>query len=322
MMSFKNFLLKRRSSKGRKAIQSALDLHNRGEARRDGLTLTHASHHLKIEWRARDVHPWDRASESRQRELLFAEQSMADTDAALSRLFNDLPEVDVIEFTVTHPDSGQRILDGTVERACQAPCTRSVSARTRLWQRGVTVPILFIVAFALGSGASCAQSQTTTAGPQADASSTSTDVFVMIGSDFDRPGLLPRANYNIGIGHTFGFLKKDPIGDELTFGYTYENAGTHGFLHTAFGEHTESAGVMKNFSLPKTKILTGYTWIQSGITSYTGNAHVQNRLDSGVSLGAIVHFNNNNSIWLQESYSKVVTVPWYTTSSIGYTYSW
>lgn len=155
-----------------------------------------------------------------------------------------------------------------------------------------------------------------------ESAGTSTDLFVMIGSDFDRPGLLPRANYNIGIGHTFAFLKKDPIGDELTFGYTYENAGSHGFFDTAFGEHTESAGVMKNFSLPKTKVVTGYTWIQSGITSYTGNKTVQNRLDSGVSLGGIVHFNNNNSIWIQESYSKVVTVPWYTTSSIGYTYSW
>src|ERR1700686_2642531 len=151
---------------------------------------------------------------------------------------------------------------------------------------------------------------------------TSTDLFVMLGSDFDRPGLLPRANYNIGIGHTFGFLKKDPFGDELTFGYTYENSGTHGFLHTAFGEHTESAGLMKNFPLPATKLVTGYTWIQSGLTSYTGNAQMQNRLASGASLGAIVHFNNKNSIWIQESYNKVVTVPWYITSSIGYTYSW
>ena len=144
----------------------------------------------------------------------------------------------------------------------------------------------------------------------------------MFGSDFDRPGLLPRANYNIGIGHTFGFLKKDPFGDELTFGYTYENAGTHGFLHTTIGEHTESAGVMKNFSMPKTKVLTGYTWIQTGITSYTGGSHVANRLDSGVSVGAIIHFNTKSSIWLQESYSKVVTVPWYTTTCLGYTYSW
>jgi hypothetical protein len=156
----------------------------------------------------------------------------------------------------------------------------------------------------------------------AESAGTSTDLFVMFGSDFDRPGLLPRANYNMGIGHTFGFLKKDPIGDELTFGYTYENSGTHGFLHTSNGEHTESAGVMKNFSLPGTKIVTGYTWLQSGITSFTGNAKVQNRLDSGVSIGAIVHFTMSNSIWLQESYSKVVTVPWYTTASLGYTYSW
>jgi hypothetical protein len=152
--------------------------------------------------------------------------------------------------------------------------------------------------------------------------STSTDLFVMGGSDFDRPGVVPRANYNIGIGHTFAFLKKDPIGDELTFGYTYENAGTHGFLHTAYGEHSEQIGVMKNFSLPKTQAVSGYTWIQTGITSYTGNSHVLNRLDTGLSLGAIVHLNFHSSIWIQESYSKVVTVPWYTTTSIGYTYSW
>ena len=187
---------------------------------------------------------------------------------------------------------------------------------------------IFAVFLVLTSITPCLHSQTTApsvdkpATLEQEPAGTSTDFFVMIGSDFDRPGLLPRANYNIGIGHTFDFLKRDPIGDELTFGYTYENAGPNGFLHTAYGEHTESAGVMKNFSLPKTKTWTGYTWIQSGITSFTGNRHVQNRLDSGASLGAIVHFNNNNSLWLQESYSKVVTIPWYTTSSIGYTYSW
>lgn len=58
---------------------------------------------------------------------------------------------------------------------------------------------------------------------------TSTDLFVMFGSDFNRPGLLPRANYNLGIGHTFAFLKKNPLGDELTIAYTYENAGTTAF---------------------------------------------------------------------------------------------
>jgi hypothetical protein len=152
--------------------------------------------------------------------------------------------------------------------------------------------------------------------------STSTDLFVMAGSDLDRPGTLPRANYNIGIGHTFGFLKKDPIGDELTFAYTYENAGTHGFLHTQYGEHTEQAGVMKNFAIPKTQVVSGYTWVQMGVTTYTGYSHLANHLDTGLSIGAIVHLSFHSSIWIQESYSKVVTVPWYTTSSIGYTYSW
>ena len=39
---------------------------------------------------------------------------------------------------------------------------------------------------------------------------TSNDLFVMFGSDLVRPGLEPKANDNIGLGHTFAFLKKDP----------------------------------------------------------------------------------------------------------------
>lgn len=185
--------------------------------------------------------------------------------------------------------------------------------------------ICLIILASVTSG-SCAQTEGGAPNPSAAKgeapSGTSTDLFVGMGSDFDRPGLVARANYGIGIGHTFGFLKKDPIGDELTFGYTYENAGTHGFLHTDFGEHTESAGLMKNFGLPKTKLVSGYTWIQGGITSYTGNANVRNRFASSASLGAIVHLSHHNSIWIQGSYNKVVTVPWYTSSSISYTYSW
>jgi len=151
---------------------------------------------------------------------------------------------------------------------------------------------------------------------------TSNDLFVMFGSDFVRPGLESKANYNIGLGHTFGFLRKDPFGDELTFAYTYENAGSHGFLHTDFGAHTEALGIMKNFGLPGTKHFTGYTWIQGGITSLTGNAFVQNRFYNGDSLGLIAHFNDRNSVWIQETFNKIPTIHWYTTASIGYTRSW
>jgi hypothetical protein len=153
------------------------------------------------------------------------------------------------------------------------------------------------------------------------ATGTSTDFYIMLGSDFDRPGLLPKANYNIGIGHTFGFLHKDPFGDELTVSYTYEDGGS-GFWHSQYGSDTESFGVMKNFGLPLTKRVTGYTWIQGGITTFTGNPTLQNHFYNGESLGAIVHFNDHNSIWIQETFNKIITVPWYTTTSVGYTWSW
>ena len=199
--------------------------------------------------------------------------------------------------------------------------------RIRIFTQTASKIVMFAVAASLF--ALCCQAQDQSQAPNSggastsasDESSTSTDLFIMLGSDFDRPGLVPKANYNIGIGHTFGFLKKDPIGDELTFAYTYEDAGS-GFWHSDFGSHTESFGVMKNFGLPKTKIVTGYTWIQVGVTSLTGGPSVQSHFYNGESLGAIVHFNNYNSIWIQESFNKIVTVPWYTTTSIGYTRSW
>jgi hypothetical protein len=183
--------------------------------------------------------------------------------------------------------------------------------------------ILFAASFVLLGASACrAQdpSQTSTSASDQDAG-TSTDLYIMLGSDFDRPGLLPKANYNIGIGHTFGFLKKDPIGDELTFAYTYEDAGS-GFWHSDFGSHTESFGVMKNFGLPKTKVVTGYTWVQVGVSSFTGNAHVESHFYNGESLGAVIHFTEHHSLWIQETFNKIVTAPWYTTTSIGYTRSW
>ena len=87
----------------------------------------------------------------------------------------------------------------------------------------LSAAVLIILSLATASVHAQATSSSTQATSSAAAENepgTSTDLFVMLGSDFDRPGLLPRANYNIGIGHTFGFLKKDPFGDELTFGYT------------------------------------------------------------------------------------------------------
>ena len=186
----------------------------------------------------------------------------------------------------------------------------------------------FIFLAALGFAPICqAQDQTPSQVPPQvsmtpdEEPSTSTDLYIMLGSDFDRPGLLPKANYNIGIGHTFGFLKKDPFGDEITVAYTYESGGPT-FWHSTINSDTESLGLMKNFNVPKTKRVTGYTWVQIGLTSFVGGGLVQNRFYDGESVGAIVHFSNHSSIWIQETFNKIVTVPWYLTSSVGYTWSW
>jgi len=184
----------------------------------------------------------------------------------------------------------------------------------------MTTPIRF-ACFAF-LAASIGLGQDPPAASESAETGTSNDLFVMFGSDVVRPSLAPKANYNIGLGHTFKFLSKDPFGDEITFAYTYENGGSHGFLHTDFGSHTEALGLMKNFAIPKIKRVTGYTWIQGGITSMTGNPLVQNRYYDGEALGAIIHFNDHSSIWIQETYNKIVSIPWYTTASIGYTRSW
>ncbi len=141
----------------------------------------------------------------------------------------------------------------------------------------------------------------------------STDIFLMPGSDIIRPGNLPRVNLNIGIGHTIG-------SNEYTAAYTYENAGSHGFWHGNQGAHTESIGLMRSLNFNKTWAL--YGWQQVGITSITGGPKsVQNRMYLGSSLGVIYHITPRHGIWLQETYNKVVTTPWYTSTNIGYVFS-
>src|SRR2546430_12315145 len=57
-----------------------------------------------------------------------------------------------------------------------------------------------------------------------------------------------RTNLSIGIGHTEKFLKKNPFGDELTFSYTYENGGGHGFFHSRNGSHIDRKSTRLNSS--------------------------------------------------------------------------
>jgi hypothetical protein len=120
----------------RRGIQRALALHSRGEARDDGLKLEKLTNRLEIEWRARDVHPWDRDDPPDKRALLFVQQSLADTEAAITRLFRALPQVDVIALTVLEHNSESVIMAGTVCRSELEP-ESELSVGMRLWKRGV-----------------------------------------------------------------------------------------------------------------------------------------------------------------------------------------
>ena len=155
---------------------------------------------------------------------------------------------------------------------------------------------------------------------EAEAPEPATDVTVFVGSDFVRPGLLPRANLSVAVGHSFKFLRRNPLGSKLTFGYTYENTGTHGFFHTSFGEHTEQLGLLRDIKLGHQERFSAYTIVQAGLSSLTGD-RVQNRFSTSPGVGFVTHLSRSQSLWLQELYNKVVTVPWYTVSSVGYTYS-
>lgn len=123
----------------RRKIEQALALFRRGEVRRDGLTADHACSRLEIRWRARDIHPWDRHCAEDEREALFAEQALADTEVAVLRLFERLPQIDVIELSVLEPTSEALIVTGTVHRsALNATRPPLLSVGMRLRELGIT----------------------------------------------------------------------------------------------------------------------------------------------------------------------------------------
>ena len=121
----------------RRGINRALALHLRREARRDGLKLRKLSHRLEIEWCAREIHPWDRNKPQHERAALYSQQSLADTESAITRLFEALPQVDVIDVTVLEHDSENVIMAGSVDRSAMGG-DPGLSVGMRLWNCGIT----------------------------------------------------------------------------------------------------------------------------------------------------------------------------------------
>lgn len=123
----------------RRGLERALALHLRGEARNDGLEAASIATRLDVQWRARDIHPWDRKLLSpARRETAFVEQALADTEAAIYRLFDALPQVDTIALRVFDRESEHVILAGTVARPSAADRDRNLSIGMRLRYLGVT----------------------------------------------------------------------------------------------------------------------------------------------------------------------------------------
>jgi hypothetical protein len=123
----------------RRHIERDLALHFRGEARTDGLKATKVCSRLEIEWQARNIHPWDRGLvASAERASAFVGQSLADTEVAISRLFDTLPQVDVIALSVRDPASDALIIAGTVNRPGTSGGDSRRSIGMRLRELGLT----------------------------------------------------------------------------------------------------------------------------------------------------------------------------------------
>jgi hypothetical protein len=118
-------------------VDRALALHQRGEARSDGLKLISGKTTLIVEWIAREIHPWDRDVSAEKAEQLFSEQCLNDTNAAIARLFKELPVLDTIELSVRRRVGQPPLLTGVVHRSSLRE-SNHYSIGMRLRSLGVT----------------------------------------------------------------------------------------------------------------------------------------------------------------------------------------
>jgi hypothetical protein len=109
----------------RRRVAHALALKPRGAVWNDVLAVDRLAVALRVDWIARDVHPWNCDLPEKRQAELFAEQCLEDVDAAIPRLFEELPEVDILEIGVLKPDSKTRIIAGIVHRTELAGQVRS-----------------------------------------------------------------------------------------------------------------------------------------------------------------------------------------------------
>ncbi len=118
-------------------LEWALALHRRGEVRRDGLKAVVVRNRMEIEWRARQIHPWDQDRPPEVRKALFVRQALCDTEAAIDRIFSSMPYLDEIRLRIVDPDSNAEIVAGEVSRTDCVEARGHSSVGMRLHASGV-----------------------------------------------------------------------------------------------------------------------------------------------------------------------------------------
>lgn len=109
----------------------------------DTLRLNRLTGRLELEWQARDIHSWDHDSPPQRQAELFCEQTISDTDVAIVRLFQMLPEVEAIAVRVVEPQGAKRvILSGTVAREDIFGSQLPSSPRMRLKVLGIRYQVV------------------------------------------------------------------------------------------------------------------------------------------------------------------------------------
>ena len=143
-----------------------------------------------------------------------------------------------------------------------------------------------------------------------------TDIFGSFGSTF---GLVPRANYAVGIGEKFQFKPGPKRRNEIMFTYSYENNGNHGFLKTVYSAKTSSIGYQRSIHLPGR--FTSFANVRSGATMYGGVDRDPKAFIAG-SYGLGMHIAYRYTLTVTETVSKVATRMPYNTTGIGLSHNW
>ena len=134
------FLQRVRHSRGRlsRPVTKALALTPRGFIPNDVPSLRELSGQLRVVWHARRIAPWDLHLPSARQAVLFSDLTMRDTDAAIRRLFEELPEIHSLEVQVLEPVPAHRpLIAGTVLRDEALAVISLTSPGMRLKMMGV-----------------------------------------------------------------------------------------------------------------------------------------------------------------------------------------